>query len=113
MATSMRPRKPTTKAKRDSAVGTTVVVVARCTFDDLPVRVFAGSTARRDAMDWTTKLARSSQAADETVKALADRIGWELDAFGVFFFSVIVHVGGVPTEKLDDIYVVQPMEVKR
>ena len=109
MATT-KARKPSSKANRESAVGTTVVVVARCASDDLPVRVFAGDTPRHDALQWVKRLARSKDAGDETVRTLADRIGWELASYGVMFFSFIVHVGGVPTEKLDDVFVGQTVE---
>jgi hypothetical protein len=109
MATA-KARKPSRKADRESAVGTTVVVVARCASDDLPVRVFAGDTPRHDAVQWVTRLARSKDAADETVRTLADRIGWELASYGVMFFSIVVHVGGVPTEKLGDVFVGQTVE---
>jgi hypothetical protein len=111
MATATKRSKPAKKTTGESPIGTTVVVVARCSADDVPVRCFDGPTSRHDALKWVKRLARSQDACDETVKTLCDRIGWELASYGVMFFSLVVHQNGIPAEKLEDVFIPLGAEV--
>lgn len=98
-------QKSTTRMKpsvRREPPNTTVVVVAQGMFDDVPLRVFAGSTPRAEAKDWAGKLSKSATAVDDTVVTLCKRMDWKADPRPVRSLRLVCFRNGIPDSILAD-----------
>jgi len=85
---------------------TVVVVIARSSADDMPLRAFVGSDAMAEALNWATKLAKSREATTETTHALAAWMGWsaltvpmERIPTGITHLTLLTFDRGVPKEQ--------------
>lgn len=94
--TRMRP------SVRREPPNTTVVVVARGMFDDVPLRVFTSATPRAAAKEWAERLSRSGKACDETVATLIARMNWGTDPTPVGSLRLLVCRNGIPESILAD-----------
>jgi len=93
-------------SKRKPEDHTVVVVIARSSADDMPLRAFVGSDAIAEALDWATKLAKSEAATTETTHALAGWMGWsartvpmERMPTGITHLTLVTFDRGVPKEQ--------------
>ena len=107
----------TTKTKkkpiRSSKPVMTAVVMAMGTFDDVPARVFTGPKANQEAIDWATRLSRSMDACDETIRTLCERMGWQREAVGVRKFRVVSMLNGIPYQIVQDIDVYRAVTCRK
>jgi hypothetical protein len=85
---------------------TVVVVIARSSADDMPLRAFVGSNAMDEALTWATKLAKSREATTETTHALAAWMGWSASTgvtdrmpTGITHLTLVTFERGVPKEQ--------------
>ena len=93
-------------SKRKPEDHTVVVVIARSSADDMPLRAFVGSDAMDEALTWATKLAKSQAATTETAHALAGWMGWsartvpmERMPTGITHLTLVTFDRGVPKEQ--------------
>lgn len=93
-------------SKRKPEDHTIVVVIARSSADDMPLRAFVGSDAMNEALTWATKLAKSREATTETAHALAAWMGWSASTgvmdrlpTGITHLTLVTFDRGVPKEQ--------------
>jgi hypothetical protein len=108
MGIALKPKKiqplPSKRKPEDHTV--VVVVIARSSADDMPLRAFVGSYAMADALTWATKLAKSRKATTETTHALAAWMGWSASTgvmdrlpTGITHLTLVTFERGVPKEQ--------------
>jgi hypothetical protein len=115
MGIALKPKKiQPLPSKRKPEDHTVVVVIARSSADDMPLRAFVGSDAMAEALDWATKLAKSREATTETTHALAGWMGWSASTVhmermptGITHLTLVTFERGVPKEQ-DTIDVAAP-----
>jgi hypothetical protein len=107
MGIALKPKKiQPLPSKRQPENHTVVVVIARSSADDMPLRAFVGSNAMADALTWATKLAKSREATTETTHALAAWMGWSASTgvmdrlpTGITHLTLVTFDRGVPNEQ--------------
>jgi hypothetical protein len=107
MGIALKPKKiQPLPSKRKPEDHTVVVVIARSSTDDMPLRAFVGSYAMADALTWATKLAKSRKATTETTHALAAWMGWSASTgvtdrmpTGITHLTLVTFDRGVPKEQ--------------
>ena len=107
MGIALKPKKiQPLPSKRKPEDQTVVVVIARSSADDMPLRAFVGSNAMADALTWATKLAKSREATTETTHALAAWMGWSASTgvmdrlpTGITHLTLVTFDRGVPNEQ--------------
>ena len=106
MVLTRKPQKIYPPSKRQPENHTVVVVIARSSADDMPLRAFVGSDAMDEALTWATKLAKSEAATTETTHALAAWMGWsartvpmERMPTGITHLTLVTFERGVPKEQ--------------
>jgi hypothetical protein len=107
MGIALKPKKiQPLPSKRKPEDHTVVVVIARSSADDMPLRAFVGSYAMADALTWATKLAKSRKATTETTHALAAWMGWSASTgvmdrlpTGITHLTLVTFDRGVPKEQ--------------
>jgi hypothetical protein len=107
MGIALKPKKiQPLPSKRKPEDHTVVVVIARSSADDMPLRAFVGSNAMDDALTWATKLAKSEAATTETTHALAAWMGWSASTgvmdrlpTGITHLTLVTFERGVPKEQ--------------
>ena len=107
MGIALKPKKiQPLPSKRKPEDHTVVVVIARSSADDMPLRAFVGSYAMADALTWATKLAKSREATTETAHALAGWMGWSAPSVpmdcmptGITHLTLVTFERGVPKEQ--------------
>jgi hypothetical protein len=106
MVLTRKPQKIYPPSKRQPENHTVVVVIARSSADDMPLRAFVGSDAMDEALTWATKLAKSREATTETAHALAGWMGWsartvpmERMPTGITHLTLVTFERGVPKEQ--------------
>jgi hypothetical protein len=108
MGIALKPKKiqplPSKRKPEDHTV--VVVVIARSSADDMPLRAFVGSYAMADALTWATKLAKSRKATTETTHALAGWMGWSASTgvmdrlpTSITHLTLVTFDRGVPKEQ--------------
>jgi hypothetical protein len=108
MVLTRKPQKiqplPSKRKPEDHTV--VVVVIARSSADDMPLRAFVGTNAMADALTWATKLAKSREATTETTHALAAWMGWSASTgvtdrmpTGITHLTLVTFERGVPKEQ--------------
>ena len=107
MGIALKPKKiQPLPSKRKPEDHTVVVVIARSSTDDMPLRAFVGSYAMADALTWATKLAKSRKATTETTHALAAWMGWSASTgvtdrmpTGITHLTLVTFDQGIPKEQ--------------
>lgn len=107
MGIALKPKKiPPLPSKRKPEDHTVVVVIARSSADDMPLRAFVGSNAMAEALTWATKLAKSREATTETTHALAAWMGWSASTgvmdrlpTSITHLTLVTFDRGVPKEQ--------------
>jgi hypothetical protein len=107
MGIALKPKKiQPLPSKRKPEDHTVVVVIARSSTDDMPLRAFVGSYAMADALTWATKLAKSRKATTETTHALAGWMGWSASTgvmdrlpTSITHLTLVTFDRGVPKEQ--------------
>ena len=107
MGIALKPKKiQPLPSKRQPENHTVVVVIARSSADDMPLRAFVGSYAMADALTWATKLAKSRKATTETTHALAGWMGWSASTgvmdrlpTSITHLTLVTFDRGVPKEQ--------------
>lgn len=108
MGIALKPKKiqPLPSKRQPENHTVIVVVIARSSADDMPLRAFVGSNAMDDALTWATKLAKSEAATTETTHALAAWMGWsartvpmERMPTGITHLTLVTFDRGVPKEQ--------------
>jgi hypothetical protein len=107
MVITLKPKKiQPLPSKRKPEDHTVVVVIARSSADDMPLRAFVGSDAMDEALTWATKLAKSQAATTETAHALAGWMGWSASTgvmdrlpIGITHLTLVTFERGVPKEQ--------------
>jgi alpha-ketoglutarate-dependent taurine dioxygenase len=103
MGIALKPKKiQPLPSKRKPEDQTVVVVIARSSADDMPLRAFFGSNAMAEALTWATKLAKSREATTETTHALAAWMGWSVTdrmPTGITHLTLVTFDRGVPKEQ--------------
>ena len=115
MGIALKPKKiQPLPSKRKPEDHTVVVVIARSSADDMPLRAFVGSNAMAEALTWATKLTKSEAATTETTHALAGWMGWSASTgvtdrmpTGITHLTLVTFDRGVPKEQ-DTIAVAAP-----
>ena len=107
MGIALKPKKiQPLPSKRKPEEHTVVVVIARSSADDMPLRAFVGSNAMAEALTWATKLAKSREATTETTHALAAWMGWSASTgamdrlpTSITHLTLVTFERGVPKEQ--------------
>jgi hypothetical protein len=107
MGIALKPKKiKPLPSKRKPEDQTVVVVIARSSANDMPLRAFVGSDAMGEALTWATKLAKSREATTETTHALAGWMGWSAPSVpmermptGITHLTLVTFERGVPKEQ--------------
>ena len=107
MGIALKPKKiQPLPSKRKPEEHTVVVVIARSSADDMPLRAFVGSDAMAEALTWATTLAKSREATTETTHALAAWMGWSASTgvmdrlpTSITHLTLVTFDRGVPKEQ--------------
>jgi hypothetical protein len=107
MGIALKPKKiQPLPSKRKPEDQTVVVVIARSSADDMPLRAFVGSDAMAEALTWATTLAKSREATTETTHALAAWMGWSASTgvmdrlpTSITHLTLVTFDRGVPKEQ--------------